>query len=81
MTTSSGLKFQRAIQYATMQPGALKTVTYQFIPDDPTTKTATFSFPIDAANSIYHTPFGYPVSNPSFSVDLTCSKQLLVEAR
>ena len=74
MTTTSELKFQRAIQMATLQPGAQKSGTYWYRPDDPATKASTFLFPVSASNSVYNTSFGYPVKNPAFSVDLTCNK-------
>ena len=74
MTTDSGLKFQHALEYATLQPGAQKSGTYWYVPDDPATKAVTFSFPVSANNSVYNTSFGYPVKNPAFSVDLTCNK-------
>lgn len=74
MTTDSGLHFQHALEFTTLQPGGKKSGTYWYIPDDPATKAATFLFPVNASNSIYNTPYGYPVKNPAFSVDLTCTK-------
>lgn len=74
MTTDAGLRFQHALEYTTLQPSGKKSGTYWYIPDDPATKAATFLFPVSANNSVYNTPYGYPVKNPAFSVDLTCTK-------
>lgn len=74
MTTTSGLKFQRALEYTTLQPAGQKSGTYWYIPDDPATKATSFLFPVSANNGVYNTPYGYPVKNPAFSVDLTCKK-------
>jgi hypothetical protein len=53
-----------------------KSGTYWFRLGDATAKAVTFLFPVNPNNSVYNTPYGYPVKDPTFSVDLTCDKSV-----
>jgi hypothetical protein len=74
MSTSSYIAFSRAIAGGTFKPGNNASGTYWYLSNDLTAKATTFWFPVDPNNSVYNTPYGYRVKNPSFSVDLTCNK-------
>ena len=74
MSTDSGIAFGRGLSNATLQPDGSKSATYWFRTGDATAKAVTLLFPVDANNSVYNTPYGYPVKNPAFSVDLSCDK-------
>ncbi len=74
MSTSSEIAFSRAITGATFKKGTEASGTYWYAANDITAKAAAFLFPVDPNNSVYNTPYGYPVKNPSFHVDLTCKK-------
>jgi hypothetical protein len=74
MSTGSDIAFSRAIAGGTFKPGNNASGTYWYLSNDLTAKATTLWFPVDPNNSVYNTPYGYPVKNPSFSVDLTCNK-------
>lgn len=73
MTTSSELAYQKVI-YSAFKPNTQMSGTYWYRVGDTIAKATTLLFPVSPNNSVYNTPFGYPVKNPSFSVDLTCDK-------
>jgi len=74
MTTSSEIDYGRNMSSLSFGPHTQKSGIYWYRIGDATAKGTTFLFPVDPNNSVYHTPFGYPVKNPAFSVDLTCDK-------
>jgi len=74
MTTSSEIDFNRAFLAGSLKARTSTTLTLWYPTTDVTSKAVTFSFPLNAVNPVLQTSYGYPVKNPSFSVDLTCKK-------
>jgi len=74
MTTSSDIAFSHAFLAGSLKPHTSTTLTLWYPTTDVTSKAVTFSFPLNAVNPVLQTSYGYPVKNPSFSVDLTCNK-------
>jgi hypothetical protein len=74
MSTRSDINFSREIENGTFKPGNNASATFWYLSNDLTAKATTLLFPVDPNNSVYNTPYGYRVKNPSFSVDLTCNK-------
>lgn len=74
MTTSSEIDYGRNMSNVSFGPGAQRSGTFWYRIGDATSAGVTFLFPVDPNNSVYHTPFGYPVKNPTFSVDLNCDR-------
>lgn len=74
VATDSQIAYQDAITYTNFKPGMQVSGTYWFRTSDLTNRATSFLLPVSATNTVYHTPLGYKLANPAFSVDLSCNK-------
>ncbi|GEM_PF-2647789 len=74
IATDSQIAYQDAITYTNFKPGMHVSGTYWFRASDQTNRAASFVLPVSATNTVYHTSLGYKLTNPAFSVDLTCNE-------
>jgi len=74
METDSDIAYGRQVSYLNLPPGASAHGTFYFRQETNTSKPDKLLLAINPRNPVYHTPFGYPMSDPSFRVHLTCTK-------